>query len=269
MSNKTKERIHLGYGIALGLLILAVGGCFALSCLSIYKSGDSPFTRESISTHFDRMAIPVYVCLAGVLGGGVLALVLPMEDKKLKPRREAGISLKKLTAKLDLDACEASVRDAVRKEQGFRRWTTVAAGILSALILFPAIAWCVNPTHFTIENLNQDVKTAAVLVISCAVIAMGAWIAVVLLCGASISRETSAVKAALAAGQGGAAKQAQRENPSPAKKKLTADPRFMWAVRCLILIVGVVFIALGVLNGGMADVLGKAIRICTECIGLG
>ena len=28
-------------------------------------------------------------------------------------------------------------------------------------------------------------------------------------------------------------------------------------------------ILLGILNGGMADVLGKAIRICTECIGLG
>ena len=32
---------------------------------------------------------------------------------------------------------------------------------------------------------------------------------------------------------------------------------------------GIAGTALGVLNGGMADVLGKAIRICTECIGLG
>ena len=36
-----------------------------------------------------------------------------------------------------------------------------------------------------------------------------------------------------------------------------------------ILVVGIVCIVLGVRNGGMADVLGKAIRICTECIGLG
>ncbi|MBQ8341826.1 MAG: thioredoxin [Clostridia bacterium] len=43
----------------------------------------------------------------------------------------------------------------------------------------------------------------------------------------------------------------------------------MWAVRGVILAVGIVFVVLGVLNGGMADVLGKAIRICTECIGLG
>ncbi|MBO5909804.1 MAG: thioredoxin [Clostridia bacterium] len=29
------------------------------------------------------------------------------------------------------------------------------------------------------------------------------------------------------------------------------------------------FIIAGVINGGMTDVLNKAIKICTECIGLG
>ena len=43
----------------------------------------------------------------------------------------------------------------------------------------------------------------------------------------------------------------------------------LWVVRGCIFIIAVTFIVVGVLNGGMADVLGKAIRICTECIGLG
>jgi hypothetical protein len=43
----------------------------------------------------------------------------------------------------------------------------------------------------------------------------------------------------------------------------------LWTVRGVIAVVGIVFVVLGILNGGMADVLGKAIRICTECIGLG
>ena len=42
-----------------------------------------------------------------------------------------------------------------------------------------------------------------------------------------------------------------------------------WLVRGVILIVGLLFIVLGILNGGAEDVLGKAVRICTECIGLG
>ncbi|MBO5776665.1 MAG: thioredoxin [Clostridia bacterium] len=39
--------------------------------------------------------------------------------------------------------------------------------------------------------------------------------------------------------------------------------------RIIVAVVAVTFIALGAVNGGMADVLGKAVRICTECIGLG
>lgn len=33
--------------------------------------------------------------------------------------------------------------------------------------------------------------------------------------------------------------------------------------------VAILFIVLGVMNGGLRDVLVKAINICTECIGLG
>lgn len=41
------------------------------------------------------------------------------------------------------------------------------------------------------------------------------------------------------------------------------------AARIAILCLGVLFIVLGVMNGGSRDVLIKAINICTECIGLG
>jgi hypothetical protein len=40
-------------------------------------------------------------------------------------------------------------------------------------------------------------------------------------------------------------------------------------VRIALVGCAVVFIILGVANGGMSDVLNKAIKICTECIGLG
>lgn len=40
-------------------------------------------------------------------------------------------------------------------------------------------------------------------------------------------------------------------------------------VRVALFAVAVLFVVLGVTNGGMSDVLIKAINICTECIGLG
>ena len=40
----------------------------------------------------------------------------------------------------------------------------------------------------------------------------------------------------------------------------------LWAA---LLILGLALVALGAANGGARDVLAKAIRICSECIGLG
>lgn len=266
MSPKTKQRIHFIYGLVLSLLILAVGGCFALSCLSIYESGPSPYTRESIAAHFDRIAVPVYICIAGVLGGIVLSLALPLEGSKVKSHRDAAVALEKLSARLDPAACDEATVASIRGERRFRKGTTVTVGVLSALTMVPALVWCVNPAHFSVENLNGDIKTAAFFVIPCAVVALGLWVAAVLLCGASVSRETSAVKAALVSMRGKAVNSGQVKSD---KKNWASDPRFVWGMRGAVLVVGVLFVVLGVRNGGMADVLGKAIRICTECIGLG
>ena len=42
--------------------------------------------------------------------------------------------------------------------------------------------------------------------------------------------------------------------------------RALWAA---LFALAVLLIVLGVLNGGALDVLAKAIRLCSECIGLG
>lgn len=266
MSNETKGRIHLIYGILLSVLILTVGVCFALSCISIYQSGASPFTRESISTHFARIAIPTYICIAGVIGGAVLSLVLPVDGGKVKSRRDPEAALSKLAARLDLSGCDETVAGSIRKERKWRRAVTVILWVLAGITLLPALMWCVNPAHFSIEDLNTDIKTAALFILPCAAVSLGLLTGERLLRHASVARETATVKAALAAVKG-TGKPAEKANAD--KKNWVSDPRFVWGVRGAILAVGIVFIVLGVRNGGMADVLGKAIRICTECIGLG
>ena len=40
----------------------------------------------------------------------------------------------------------------------------------------------------------------------------------------------------------------------------------LWAA---LVVLGVTLVVLGILNGGMRDVFVKAVRICSECIGLG
>ena len=56
----------------------------------------------------------------------------------------------------------------------------------------------------------------------------------------------------------------------PVGKQSRAIPRYaMFVCQAILIVVAIVMIVIGVLNGGMNDVLQKAIKICTECIGLG
>lgn len=52
-------------------------------------------------------------------------------------------------------------------------------------------------------------------------------------------------------------------------KEFFDNEKFIFSVRICVLSLAVVFIVLGVLNGGHEDVLNKAVKICMECIGLG
>ena len=58
-----------------------------------------------------------------------------------------------------------------------------------------------------------------------------------------------------------------REYTSAAAKPAAACRTAM--LRGVLLVLALGLIVLGVLNGGARDVLAKAVRICSECIGLG
>ena len=45
--------------------------------------------------------------------------------------------------------------------------------------------------------------------------------------------------------------------------------KLLLSIRIALLVISIALIIAGILNGGMADVLSKAVNICTECIGLG
>ena len=57
-------------------------------------------------------------------------------------------------------------------------------------------------------------------------------------------------------------------DPMPRPVRYTDAPR-QGAARFILAALALLFIILGVMNGGAQDVLIKAINICTECIGLG
>ena len=78
----------------------------------------------------------------------------------------------------------------------------------------------------------------------------------------SMQREIEAAKAQLQA------EKAQGLKPEPAKKG-DRGPDRVRLLRAALLVLAVVLIVAGVFNGSARDVFGKAVKICTECVGLG
>ena len=61
MESKGKK-IRLIYGIGMAVLTVIVGALFILQICSIYASApESPYTVQSISAHFNQIAIPVWI----------------------------------------------------------------------------------------------------------------------------------------------------------------------------------------------------------------
>lgn len=291
MSHKTIRRVQLAYGILLSVLLVALGVVLMVSCVSIYKEGASPFTPDSIGAAFARIAPLVYVTLGalavGILGNVVLSFTHPEKAARPQARRSLSSALATLTARADLERCTDKNRTAIRRLRIGRRVILWGAVVLSVIVMLPALVWCLDPANFAVENLNDHIIAATFIILPCAFSAFFVWILAIYLRAALKRGEIALLKKAITAEAKAEAAQKEAKSGKKSKKghsgkdhaasrKVAASPEArrratvaLWSVRGVLLAVGIVFVVLGVLNGGMADVLGKAVRICTECIGLG
>ena len=262
MSQKTLRAIHLVYGILLAVLLFFTAGCFIGSCIAIYNSGSRPFSRESIALAFDSISLPVYLLIIGIAGGALLSLLLPVSEKKEKALRNDLDTLRRLQKKLggNIPSRESRLRLALR----------IGTTALSFLLaIYPALL-LLDPSRFTLKDVNGSVIAAVIPALIWAGIVIALCTVSSFLCERSIKREVALCKAALAEGADLTSSCASSIRSCPLSSLIRKHERGVrLMLRVILAIAAITFILLGVWNGGAADVLGKAIRICTECIGLG
>lgn len=256
MTTETNRRIHMIYGSVTGAASILAGICLMAACIQIYRSGDSPFSPTSVAEHFAPISIPVYLCLALVIGGFLLDLLFPSGKKKPGRTVPQTMVLHRLHGQKDINS-DLEVRASVETEQNARRLrATVGIALLvicSILFLF----YAVDPSHFHQTEITPSMIAAIRLLLPCLAVPF-IW-AVYAACHAkkSMAREIELLK-----------KLPNRTESKTAPDTRSGD-RMVSAVRGFILAIGVVLLVYGFLAGGTADVLTKAINICTECIGLG
>lgn len=272
-TDKKKSRIHLIYGIALSVILAVVGILFIWSCYSIYKSGESPFTRASIGAAFDRIAIPVYISIAAVVGGVVINLIIPQDKGKLNGLRTPAVALKALAEKVNVEQLDGTLKDKIVKE---RRIRSVLTNINVALLIISAICplvYLMNPNNFPAVSgeYNSEILHGMLVYLVCLAPLAIYEVVYVILADRSCRRESELCKEAIKTV--GAMTPTEEKHDCPMCRvtgffKKNEKP-ILLGVRIALVGSAIGFIIAGAINGGMADVLNKAIKICTECIGLG
>ncbi len=136
---KKGGKLRTVYGVFFALLTLFVGGLFIMQAWSIYRSAEkSPYSAESISKHFQEIAIPVWVWLGGLVLTIFLALLFPSEKPRVKATADEKKTLARVKAKLPTEGeiFERAYTVSKRK-RSFRVfvWTFTSIFMLAAAVL--------------------------------------------------------------------------------------------------------------------------------------
>lgn len=256
--NETGVRVRRVYGIFFGAWTAVVAALFIVQVWRIFLTGGSaPFTVDGISEKWRQIAVPVYIWLAAVVGGIAVWTAFP-DEEKITACKDERVTLKKLRRRLPPSA-EKSVNARTIVWLALLVITLVSAvvSLLYTLVYEPKAETGFFASHEEAERLVRTLPWV--------VAAFGAGIAAVLFDANSRKKEIAQVKALIAEN----AKKGVKV-PVRAEKQAATSPKWLLpSIRAALAVAGVTLVIVGIVGGGMADVLEKAINICTQCIGLG
>ena len=291
----TKNKIFLWIQTALCALIailLAVAAVRIFLDGSAYQAAGHPsewiYTREKVTAALMPI-LPLFLLSFAMT---VYSLVKDIKDEEAdKPVQDVERARDLVCARV------AQPSEEMAKERGLQKKLLLGGWIGFAVCMIPILLYITNGAHFALtdaEGLDHSIVSMIAYVVPWTVLGLACLIVTTVLQGRSIQREAdaatalmkeaAAAKAAEAAKAGAesakAAEAASADAPAakaPAAAKAgaplyntspeTARRRIL--IRRVLLVAAVIFVVLGVQNGSMKDVLVKAIRICTECVGLG
>ncbi len=248
MIDKNALIIRRVIGILTAISVIIAGICLIAGCLSIYF-GEGEYSRDLVSEAFAPIAVAVCLCPILAAIGLIAELLLPAWHKKDEKPDTSSATLKRLSAIKNAD--EAVLKE--RKSRKLRKAVLVAV-LLAAAAVF--LVYSLNACNFDRADINTSVIKAMYLLIPCLFVSFVLAFVTEILNKKSIKREIALLKQAEAKSETEKGEQKQSANIIP-------------ALRFSILVVALVCLIYGYVFGGTADVMTKAINICTECIGLG
>lgn len=234
--------------------IFVAGICLIAGCLSIYSFGEGAYTRQIVIETFSKISIPVYLCIALTIIGFIWDFIAPVYENETEFKPYDFI-LKRITSKRDLNACDEQTLNSIYKERKSRKIHTIIRTIIICISGAVFLGYALNGNNYD-TDINASVIKAMWVLIPCLIIPFAYSVFTAYHNEKSLKKEIELVKKA-------------PSKPKSKKNEVKSDDKIVIIVRFALLFVGVGILLYGYFSGGTADVLTKAINICTECIGLG
>ena len=297
MNEKTLSIVQKSIQILVGVLTVALGVVFIAQTQRLYAI-DGAYSEVIIGKYFAEFSWLVFLWLACVVASGIFSCVYPLDEKadKYVDKKKTLARLKARFPMQNADFVGAYADDL--KKLNARTWMRRGAWIAVALVCLVSSAICfaylVNVNNFPSQDVTDEVEKMVVkflpylLGVFCAAIAAYVFETV------SVNKELKSAKTLVAesakatfraavesyvlevkndndGSQSTKVKHKKQEQPKTKwqlfrekVEKVTSSNKFMFAVRGVIGVACIVFIVVGLLNGGAESVLGKAILLCKE-----
>lgn len=302
MRKSNKTTLSDGYGIFFLVLTILLGGIFLLQTASVYFDGMDAKEqareetrlqaeeegwsdlRTDLAVAHAANAIPIYsraiagerlrqlvpfVCvwLVALVAGMVISVLTRKTDSRPERAPELMLSdrLKKQAVRLPQsprEGSEAAFAEASTNYRNIkrtaRRFLCALCGIAAVCLIFPFLYFA-DFSHFPNEDINREVAHAVLFALPFLAVLLAGGLVYVYAQNKLLQKEAATVKELMKTG---------KPLPPPATPARTSGRRLL-ILRLSLLAVGLSLVLLGCFNGSMHEVLVKATKICTECIGLG
>ena len=250
-----KKKIYLIIQSALCVVLAAL---LSIIAIKIFYDGtaakaDSPlewiYSREKVASAL----IPVLpVIIIGFIMT-VAGLILRLSDDKInKPVKDTEIQRDLIVSRI------GNPNEKMKAERSKQKKIFIGGWAAFAVCMIPVLIYTVNPAHFPEGQLEPVFIAFSAHTIPWIVIGITALMISTMLKEKSMKAEIEAAK------EQGLGKTSFSSDHNKALSYKT-----VLVLRIVILVLAVVLIVAGIVNGSAQDVLGKAVNICTECVGLG
>ncbi len=247
--------LHRIFGIILSVSIIAAGICLICACLSIYYDGNG-YSHEAVKNAFSPIAVPVFICLGLMAASFIFSFFIPLEETKNKTKAYH-YTLALIRSKRDEKNGEASVISAI-EHQRKQRFTVKLVQIIVFLICCAVfLIYALNPANYHDSDINGSVIRGMYVMLPCLAVSFLLGLFGILFCEKSMKKEIELIKKLPVS-------KVSEENSTKHSSKTAS-----LIIKLVIILAGAALLVYGAFAGGTADVLTKAVNICTECIGLG